>query len=102
MITGIPPVLEVRELTKRFGQLLAVKEVSLTIEEGEVYGLIGPNGAGKTTIIKMIVGLLPPTEGQIQIMGMDALVEPVRVKRGLGYIPDEPFAYQYLTGREWL
>jgi ABC-2 type transport system ATP-binding protein len=102
METILPPVLAVDHLTKIFGNIKAVKDVSITINESEIYALIGPNGAGKTTVVKMITGLLPPSQGTITIVGINALTDAVRAKRMLGYIPDEPFAYQYLSGREFL
>jgi len=89
-------------LTKRFGTLTAVRELSLAIRPGEVYGLIGPNGSGKTTTVKMLTGLYRPTAGRIVVNGVDLAVEPERAKRAMGYLPDEPFLYEKLSGREFL
>lgn len=94
--------IETKNLTKRFGDFEAVKEVNLKIEKGGTYALIGPNGAGKTTLMKIIVGLLSPTSGTATIFGHDITKEPRIVKQFFGYIPDNPMAYDYLTGWEFL
>ncbi len=96
------PTLELRSVQKKFGGLAAVDDLSLTIGSGEIYGLIGPNGSGKTTTIKMIAGLYKPTKGTIKVAGLDALHSPTKVKRLVGYIPDDPAAYDRLTGREFM
>ncbi|MGE5313809.1 MAG: ABC transporter ATP-binding protein [Acidobacteriota bacterium] len=89
-------------ITKRFGAFAAVDDVSLTIAEGEFFGFLGPNGAGKTTTIKMMTGLFTPSGGTIRINGFDIVREPVEAKRTFGYIPDHPYLYDKLTGREFL
>ena len=94
--------LRLEALTKRFGGLTAVRELSLAIPPGEIYGLIGPNGSGKTTTVKMLTGLYRPTAGRIVVDGVDLAAEPERAKRALGYVPDEPFVYEKLSGREFL
>lgn len=94
--------LRVDRLTKRFGPLVAVDDLSIEVRQGEIYGLIGPNGSGKTTTVKMLVGLYRPTSGRVEILGVDLAREPERAKRGLGYVPDEPFVYDKLSGREFL
>ena len=81
---------------------MAVQDLSLEIAPKEIYGLIGPNGAGKTTAVKMITGLYRPTAGRILIDGIDLGAQPAQAKRLLGYIPDEPFIYERMTGREFL
>ena len=96
------PLLRLDRLSKRFGDLLAVDALSLEVAPGEIYGLIGPNGSGKTTTVKMITGLFRPTAGQVLIGGIDLGAEPERAKRLTGYIPDEPFVYEKMTGREFL
>ncbi|MBI4013749.1 MAG: ABC transporter ATP-binding protein [Candidatus Rokubacteria bacterium] len=87
---------------KRFGALVAVRELSLAVPPGEIYGLIGPNGSGKTTTVKMLTGLYRPTAGRIVVDGIDLAAEPERAKRTIGYLPDEPFVYEKLSGREFL
>ncbi len=89
-------------LTKRFGSFAAVDDLSLQVEAGEYYGFLGPNGAGKTTTIKMMTGLFAPTAGEVYINGYNVQKEPLRAKRSFGYIPDQPFLYDKLTGREFL
>ena len=89
-------------VTKKFGLQEAVKNLNLQIEKGELFGFLGPNGAGKTTTIKMIVGLVNPTSGRIKISGKYVDEKPEAVKQITGYIPDTPFLYEYLTGREFL
>jgi ABC-2 type transport system ATP-binding protein len=99
---AVPPLIETRGLTKRFGDKIAVDNVSFTVGGGEIFGFLGPNGAGKTTTIKMIVGLLHPTSGSIQVAGHDVVKQPVQAKAACGYVPDEPNLYAKLTGRELL
>lgn len=95
-------MIECRGLTKRYGEILAVDRLDLTIPAGEIYGFLGPNGAGKTTTIKMLVGLLRPTSGQALIGGYDMLQHPLQAKRIIGYLPEQPFLYEKMTGREFL
>ena len=82
--------------------MCAVDHLNLDVRKGIVFGFLGPNGAGKTTTIKMMAGILKPTEGQIIINGMDLSTQPSEVKRCTGFIPDRPFLYEKLTGREFL
>ncbi|MFZ1057614.1 MAG: ABC transporter ATP-binding protein [Candidatus Rokuibacteriota bacterium] len=96
------PLLRLDRLSKRFGDRLAVEALTLDLAPGEIYGLIGPNGSGKTTTVKMIDGLYRPTAGRVLIAGIDLGAEPERAKGLLGYIPDEPFVYEKMTGREFL
>lgn len=91
-----------RGLTKTFGPLRAVDDLNLTVQAGELFGFLGPNGAGKTTTIKMMTGLLRPSAGTAVIGGYDIQAEPLKAKSILGYIPDNPFLYDKLTGREFL
>ena len=88
------------ELTKRFGDLVAVDRASLSIARGEIFGLIGPNGAGKSTLIKMLTTLLPPSAGTASIAGFDIVKEPAEVRRHIGYVPQLLSADGSLTGRE--
>lgn len=91
-----------QNLTKQFGALTAVDNMELSVKEGELFGFLGPNGAGKTTTIKMIIGLLNPSSGTAFIGGHDICIEPLKAKSIIGYIPDNPFLYEKLTGREYL
>jgi ABC-2 type transport system ATP-binding protein len=95
-------LIETRGLVKRYGDKLAVNNVSFDVRSGEVFGFLGPNGAGKTTTIKMIVGLLQPTAGTIRMAGHDVQAEPLGAKAASGYVPDTPNLYAKLTGRELL
>ncbi len=95
-------LLEIKNFTKRYGEVVAVDNLNLSVDRGELFGFLGPNGAGKTTTIKTIVGLLRPDEGQITIGGYDIVAQPEQAKRLIGYIPDNPYIYDRLTGREFL
>jgi ABC-2 type transport system ATP-binding protein len=95
-------MLKLSNLTKKFGNFIAVNNINLEIHEGDFFGFLGQNGAGKTTTIKMITGLYSPTEGRILIGGFDIHKNPVEAKSLIGYIPDQPFLYEKLTGREFL
>ena len=94
------PAIQTLTLHKRFGAKKAVRGLDLEIAAGEFFCFLGPNGAGKTTTIKMLTGLLRPSSGRAVLGGHDIQREPVRAKRLLGYIPDHPFLYERLTGRE--
>ena len=89
-------------VTKRFGDVVAVEDLSLDIGDGELFAFLGPNGAGKTTTIKMITGLLRADSGKIRVCGHDMGDEGVEAKSKIGYIPDQPYLYERLTGREFL
>jgi ABC-2 type transport system ATP-binding protein len=93
-------ILETDRLTRLFGSLAAVKALSITVDEGEVFGLLGPNGAGKTTVIKMLTTLLPPTQGTARICDLDIRSQSARVRRVLGYVPQAISADGSLTGYE--
>lgn len=96
------PLLEATDLVKRFGGFTAVDRVNLTVRRGMIFGLLGPNGAGKTTTVNMCVGLLRPSGGAIRIAGIDLERDPQAAKRLIGYLPDEPYLYDKLTGREFV
>ena len=96
------PALEVKGLRKHFTTVEAVRGISLRVERGEIYGFLGPNGAGKTTTIRTLVGLLQPTAGEIFLGGFPLQENPVEAKSIVGFIPDRPFIYDKLTGREFL
>lgn len=95
-------VIELKNLTKRYGNTLAVNNLNLSVSKGEIYGFIGPNGAGKTTTIRIMGGVLAPTEGMIIIDSIDMADDPEGVKRRIGFIPDRPFIYEKLTGMEFM
>jgi len=94
-------MIKIEHLTKNFGTLQAVKDLSLTIPRGELFCFLGPNGAGKTTTIKILCGLLKPSGGTIRIQGIDIQADPAAVRRLIGYIPDTPFLYERLTPIEF-
>lgn len=96
------PALVIDHVSKRFSDRVVVDEVSLEAHAGKVYCLIGPNGAGKTTLIKLMTGQYSIDSGTISIFGHDLVTHPLEAKAHLGYIPDEPWVYPYLTGREFL
>lgn len=95
-------MIEIRDLTKRYGDFTAVDRLTLAAAAGGIFGFLGPNGAGKTTTIRIIAGLSLPTSGSVRVNGIDVLAEPVRAKAVMGYIPDRPYLYEKLTGRELL
>ena len=92
-------ILEAYNLTKKFGNFEAVKGVSFTVEEGEVFGLLGPNGAGKTTAISMLTTVLKPTSGTARIGGYDIIQEPMKVKETIGLVPQDLALYPTLSAR---
>jgi ABC-2 type transport system ATP-binding protein len=94
------PLVSIRSLVKRFGGFTAVDGLSLEIPPACLFALLGPNGAGKTTTIKLLMGLLKPTEGSVTVCGMDAFRDSVSVKTQVGYLPDEPVFYDFMRGRE--
>ena len=93
---------QVEGLTKSYGSLTALRELSLEIPQGEILALVGPNGAGKTTALKLLVGLLTPTAGSVRIDGFDVIRDHLEVKRRLAFLPDQPFLYEQLTVAETL
>lgn len=96
------PMIELVHVTKRYGTKVAVDDLSLTIDAGELFACLGPNGAGKTTTIKMLVGLLFPTSGSVRVGGFDMQTQGDEARRLISYLPDVPYLYEKLTGREFL
>jgi ABC-2 type transport system ATP-binding protein len=94
------PMIELTELTKRYGEFTAVNQLSLTIRRGEIFGLLGPNGAGKSTTILMMLGLAEPTSGKVRVCGIDSTRQPMLVKRKVGYLPDDVGFYEDRSGLE--
>ena len=95
-------MLEVRELTKLYGRVAAVQDLSFTVRPGEVLGLLGPNGSGKSTSVKILAGLLEPSFGEIRFEGESISGNMTRYRRSMGYVPEVPELYTYLSGREYL
>ena len=100
--TQMIPAVTTTGLTRRFGDFTAVQDVNLTVAPGQFFGFLGPNGAGKSTTIKMLTGLLAPTSGSIQILGLDALANPIEVKRQIGVVPEGLALFGRLTAAEYL
>jgi len=95
-------VVVLESVSKSFGRIQAVHNLNLEIEGGMVYGLLGPNGSGKSTTMKMIMGLIKPDSGRICVYGIDVQRDPMKVKKILGYVPETPCLYEFLTGLEYL
>jgi ABC-2 type transport system ATP-binding protein len=95
-------MIRLQGVTKQYGKFTAVHPLDLHVRPGELFGFLGPNGAGKTTTIRMVVGVLRPSAGRIEVAGHDMLTDPVAAKRHVGYIPDRPSLYEKLTGMEFL
>jgi ABC-2 type transport system ATP-binding protein len=101
-MTGAVPAIRVRHLWHRFGAIDVLRDVSFEVGQGEIFGFIGPNGAGKTTTIRVMATLLEPLSGRVEIDGIDVSLEPERVRRLIGYMPDHAGVYERITIREFL
>ena len=95
-------MIEVQHLTKRYGRITAVDDVTFRVERGEILGFLGPNGAGKTTTMRVITGYMPPTEGKVTVAGFDVFDQAIEAKRRTGYLPETPPLYPDMTVREYL
>ncbi len=95
-------MIEVQHLTKRYGNVTAVDDVSFTVEKGEILGFLGPNGAGKTTTMRVLTGYMPATDGRARVAGFDVFDQPIESKRRTGYLPETPPLYPDMTVREYL
>ena len=95
-------MIEVQHLTKRYGRVTAVDDVSFRVERGEILGFLGPNGAGKTTTMRILTGYMPASEGRATVAGYDVFAQPVEAKRRTGYLPETPPLYPDMTVREYL
>ena len=93
---------ELKGIGKRYSEILAVDNVDLNVRTGEVFSLLGPNGSGKSTTMKMLLGLVQPDDGSVRVLGIDVQKDPVSVKRQVGYVPESPRLYEFLTGIEYL
>jgi len=96
------PLVYIDRITKSFGSKIALRDVTFAVPSGQICGLLGPNGAGKTTLFRLLMGILKATEGTLLIDGLDAFEDRVAVKRLIGFLPDEPVFYSYLSGQEVL
>src|SRR5213080_2137369 len=99
---GMAPVVETKDLTKKYGSLVALDRLTLTVERGQIVGFVGPNGAGKTTTIKILVGLARPTSGSASIAGADCVAQTRKIKRLVGYMPDTFGSYDNMRVGEYL
>ena len=95
-------MIEIANVTKKYGPKIAVSDLNLTVPDGELFAFLGPNGAGKTTTIKMLCGLLFPTEGTVKVGGFDMRTQGDEARQLVSYVPDQPFLYEKLSGREFL
>ena len=95
-------LIQVKNLTKRYGQHLAVVQLSFTVDKGEILGFLGPNGAGKSTTMNIITGYISATEGSVMVDGLDLLDQPTEVKKRIGYLPEFPPLYPEMTVSEYL
>src|SRR5688572_33401314 len=96
------PMIEVKNLTKRYRDRVAVNGLNFSVNEGEILGFLGPNGAGKSTTMRMLTGFLPPSDGTAKIAGFDVFASPLEVKRRIGYLPETPPLYVEMTARGYL
>ncbi len=96
------PAVKLTSVSKRYGDVTAVDYLDLDVKRGEIFGLLGPNGSGKTSTLKMILGLVKPDSGSVNVLGINLEDDPVAVKRKVGYVPESPRVYEFLTGLEFL
>ena len=96
------PELRARALTKHFSGVIAVRNVDFTLQPGEIVGYLGPNGSGKTTTLRMVAGLVDPSSGRVEVDGRDIHDDLIAFRQELGYVPEEPYLYPFLSGREYL
>ena len=95
-------MIEINNLTKRYGSFLAVDNISFNVEQGKILGFLGPNGAGKTTTMRIVTGFMPATNGTIEVSGYNVQKDPIEVKRRIGYLPETPPLYVDMTVEEYL
>ena len=95
-------MIEVEHLTKRYGPVTAVDDISFSVQRGEILGFLGPNGAGKTTTMRVLTGYMPPTDGKAVVAGYDVFEQPIEAKRRTGYLPETPPLYPDMTVRDYL
>ena len=102
MVSSHGSALKLRGVSKRYEDIAAVDYIDLDVEHSEIFGLLGPNGSGKTTTLKMILGLVKPDSGAVNVLGINAEDDPIAVKKQVGYVPESPRLYEFLTGLEYL
>jgi len=102
MISSNGSALKLRGVSKRYEDIVAVDNIDLNVEHGEILGLLGPNGSGKTTTLKIVLGLVKPDSGSVNVLGIEATNDPIAVKKQVGYVPESPRLYEFLTGLEYL
>ncbi len=95
-------MIKIDRVTKMYGQTVAVRDISFEVEKGEILGFLGPNGAGKTTTMRVITGYFPPTDGNVWVAGHSVIDEPLEVKRGIGYVPENPSMYRDMKTFDYL
>ena len=95
-------MIEVKNVTKKYGKFIAIDDISFTVNDGEIIGLLGPNGAGKSTTMNMITGFIEPTDGQIIVDGYDISKKPKKAKKQIGYMPENVPSYHELTPKEFI
>src|SRR4051794_31887239 len=98
--TFVEFIVQFKDIVKRYGEFEAVRGISLNIPAGGIFALLGPNGAGKTTLIKLLMGMLRPTSGELTVGGLSAFDDCVEVKKIVGFLPDEPVFYDFMRGRD--
>ena len=96
------PAIQIAHMEKRFGSKVAVRDLELEVNPGEIVGLVGPNGAGKTTTLRVLTGIIKPTRGTVKVNGYNMFSETIKAKRSIGYIPEKPSCYPSLTAREYV
>lgn len=101
-MTSNSPSVKLVNVSKRYGDITAVEDLNLEIKRGEIFGLLGPNGSGKSTTIKIILGLIKPDSGYVNVLGTNVEDNPIEVKKRIGYVPESPKIYEFLTGLEFL
>ncbi len=102
MVAENLPAVRLGGVRKVYGDVMAVEGLDLEVARGEILGLLGPNGSGKSTTIKMMLGLVKPTGGSVEVLGIDALKDPIGIKKQIGYVPEAPRIYEFLTALEFL
>jgi len=102
MISTSEYAVKLEKVAKRYADIVAVDYIDLDVKYGEIFGLLGPNGSGKSTTLKMVLGLVKPDSGSVNVLGINADDDPVTVKRHVGYVPESPRLYEFLTGLEYV